>query len=127
MQQILTAYMGKVFIKSWKNEPAQLVIGLHPALITEEIFYKANEVLDGRKRNMIFHEDKADQYPLKGFLKCPTHNLALTAYGARGRNNKPIIITFVQNVKEVINDIRFKMLTMLLKKCYPIFLLRQQQ
>ena len=83
-----TVYMGKIYIKPWKKELEQLVIGLHPALITEATFYKANEVLDGKKRNMIFHLDKTDLYPLKGFLLCPTHNLALTAYGARGRNNK---------------------------------------
>ena len=83
-----TAYMGKINVKPWKKEPSQIVIGLHPALITEEIFYKANEVLDGKKRNMIFHLDKSDLYPLKGFLKCPVHNVSLTAYGARGRNNK---------------------------------------
>ena len=42
-------YTGKILIKPWKNEPIQLVIGLHPPLITEELFYLANEVLDGRK------------------------------------------------------------------------------
>lgn len=82
------AYLGKIQIKEWKKEPAQIVMGLHPALISESLFYKANEVLDGKKRNMIFHLDKTDLYPLKGFLKCPVHNVALTAYGARGRNNK---------------------------------------
>ncbi len=81
-------YMGKILIKAWKKEPEQLVMGLHPALITEELFYKANEVLDGRKRNMKFHDDKSDLYPLKGFLKCPIHGTSLTAYGARGRNQK---------------------------------------
>ena len=82
------AYMGKIYIKPWKKEPSQIVMGLHPALISESIFYKANEVLDGKKRNMIFHLDKTDLYPLKGFLKCPVHNVSLTAYGARSRTNK---------------------------------------
>jgi len=42
--------------------------------------------LAGRKRNMIFHQDKTDLYPLKGFMKCPVHGTALTAYGSMGRH-----------------------------------------
>ena len=79
-------YMGRINVKPYilKKEPAQLVMGLHPGLIAEDVFYKANDVLAGRKRNMKFHEDKTDLYPLKGFLKCPVHGTALTAYGAAG-------------------------------------------
>lgn len=79
------AYTGRVLVKPWKKEPEQLVLGIHPPLISEELFYKANDVLAGRKRNMKFHEDKTDLYPLKGLLKCPVHGTSLTAYGAKGR------------------------------------------
>ena len=79
-------YCGKIHVKEWKKEPPQIVIGLHPPLISDETFFRANEVLAGRKRNMRFHDDKSDLYPLKGFLKCPVHGTSLTAYGARGRN-----------------------------------------
>jgi hypothetical protein len=37
------------------DEPLQIVEGLHPAIIDPETFYKANEVLVGRIRNMVFH------------------------------------------------------------------------
>ena len=63
-------------------------MGLHPPLISEDLFQKANEVLDGRKRNTDFLTYKTDLYPLKGFLMCPTHKTALTAYGSTGRNKK---------------------------------------
>lgn len=73
-------YTGKIRVKGYREEPEQIVMGLHPALITSELFYKANDVLEGRKRNMRFHDDKADLYPLKGFLTCPVHGTSLTAY-----------------------------------------------
>jgi hypothetical protein len=81
-------YTGKIFIKAWKKEPEQLAIGLHPRLISDELFQRANDVLKGRKRNMRFHDDKSDLYPLKGYLMCPVHKTSLTAYGARGGSGK---------------------------------------
>jgi site-specific DNA recombinase len=81
-------YIGKIRVKAWKKEPSQLATGIHPPLISEELFYKANDVLDGRKRNMKFHHDKIDLYPLKGFLKCPEHGGSLTAYGTMSRNKQ---------------------------------------
>ena len=81
-------YTGKIYVKPWKNEPSQIVMGLHPALITEEFFHLANDVLEGRKRKMKFHDDKSDLYPLKGFLRCPVHNNSLTAYACQSRNKE---------------------------------------
>ena len=81
-------YTGKIYVKPWKNEPSQIVMGLQPPLITEEIFHLANDVLEGRKRNMKFHDDKSDLYPLKGFLRCPVHNRSLTAYACQSHNKE---------------------------------------
>ncbi len=81
-------YTGKIKVKKWKNEPEQIVMGLHPALVTEEVFHLANNVLEGRKRRMKFHDDKSDLYPLKGFLKCPVHNRSLTAYACQSHNKE---------------------------------------
>jgi hypothetical protein len=80
------AYIGKIRVKAYGNDVEQIVMGIHPPIVTDEIFYRANEVLAGRKRNMIFHQDKTDLYPLKGFMKCPLHGTALTAYGSMGRH-----------------------------------------
>jgi DNA invertase Pin-like site-specific DNA recombinase len=81
-------YIGKIRTGPWKKEPSQDVIGLHVALISEEIFHRANDVLEGRRRNMKFHDDKSDLYPLKGFLVCPEHNKSLTAYACRSHTGK---------------------------------------
>jgi site-specific DNA recombinase len=81
-------YMGKIRVQAWKNEPEFLAAGLHPPIVSEELFKRANEVLAGRKRNMRFHDDKSDLYPLKGFLMCPVHKTSLTAYGCRSRSQR---------------------------------------
>ena len=78
-------YTGKIYVKEFKKEPSQVVRGLHPPLISDELFAEANRVLDGRKRNMKFHDDKSNLYPLKGHLKCVKHNLSLTAGKCKGR------------------------------------------
>jgi DNA invertase Pin-like site-specific DNA recombinase len=81
-------YIGKIRTGAWKKEPSQDVMGLHPRLISDEIFYHANDVLEGHRRNMKFHDDKSDLYPLKGLLKCPEHDRSLTAYACRSHTGK---------------------------------------
>src|SRR5665647_2455477 len=81
-------YIGKIRTGAWKKEPSQDVNGLHPPLVSETIFYRANDVLEGRRRNMKFHDDKSDLYPLKGLLKCPEHDRSLTAYACRSHTGK---------------------------------------
>lgn len=79
------AYTGKILVSAYKDEPASIVVGLHPPLISDELFAAANEVLEGRKRKMKFKDDKSDIYPLKGLLRCEKHNLALSAGPSKGR------------------------------------------
>lgn len=78
-------YTGKIYVKSLKNNPELIVIGLHPPLVSDELFAAANDVLAGRKRKMVFNLDKSDLYPLKGLLKCEKHNLSLTGGKSKGR------------------------------------------
>jgi hypothetical protein len=81
-------YIGKIRTGAWRKEPSQIVMGLHPAIVTEDVYYRANDVLEGRRRNMKFHDDKSDLYPLKGLLKCPEHDRSLTAYACRSHTGK---------------------------------------
>ena len=79
-------YIGKVYVKPWKNEPESFAIGKHPPLISEDLFHRANAVLDGRRKNWDFDSDKTDLYPLKPFMKCHIHpHRSLTAAPSKGR------------------------------------------
>ena len=81
-------YTGKIWVKPFLEEPEQTVQGLHPALVSDEVFAAANDVLDGRRRKMKFKDDKSDLYPLKGHLVCPIHGRTLSAYASRSRNGQ---------------------------------------
>jgi hypothetical protein len=78
-------YTGKIIVPPFKDEPEKIIEGLHTPLISDELFSAVQQVLTGRKRNMKFHTDKSDLYPLKGYLKCPVHGRTLSAYGSKGR------------------------------------------
>jgi hypothetical protein len=77
-------YTGKIRVKEFRGDPEEIVQGLHPQLISDELFATANDVLKGRKRNMKFKDDKSDLYPLKGHLVCPVHGRTLSAYVSKG-------------------------------------------
>ncbi len=81
-------YTGKIRVKEFRGEPEQIVLGLHPQLISDELFAVANDVLKGRKRKMKFKDDKSELYPLKGHLVCPIHGRTLSAYGSKSRNGQ---------------------------------------
>ena len=76
-------YVGQILIKQ-QNRITEIIQGLHPPLISEETFIRANQRLNGNKRNMVFHEDKIEKYPLKGLLVCPEHNRVLTGSKSKG-------------------------------------------
>jgi site-specific DNA recombinase len=77
-------YTGRIRVKEFRGEPEHIVQGLHPQLISDEVFATANDVLKGRKRNMKFKDDKSELYPLKGHLICPIHGRTLSAYASKG-------------------------------------------
>lgn len=45
-------YSGKIVVKALGNQPEQIVQGLHSALVSEDLFAKANDELGSSKRNM---------------------------------------------------------------------------
>jgi site-specific DNA recombinase len=79
-------YTGRIRVKKWRDEDEHVVVGLHPPIVSDDLFKRANDYLDGRVRNFDFKSDKTDLYPLKGFMKCAEHGRALTAYKSQSRN-----------------------------------------
>ncbi len=78
-------YIGKIFVPAYKQEPAEWVAGKHKAIIDEETFYKVQDILDGRKKNMpTSFTTVRDEFPLRGFLLCPQCGKTLTASKSRG-------------------------------------------
>ncbi|MPS66520.1 recombinase family protein [Chryseobacterium sp.] len=83
-------YCGKVFVPKHKDEAACFVEGQHEALISEELFDRVQEILDGKKRTQRpnIKITVKENFPLRGFLTCPNCGKTLTASASKGRNNR---------------------------------------
>ncbi|MTD67652.1 recombinase family protein [Flavobacterium sp. LC2016-13] len=79
-------YCGKVFIQKYKDEEAHSVQGQHDALISEALFYKVQDIIDGNKHQvrpqLKLRSD--DNLPLRGFLVCPDCERNLTGSASKG-------------------------------------------
>ena len=81
-------YSGRVFVKADKDVPHQIVDGLHEALISVEIFNKAQRVIDRNKKYSHKQNKINDKLPLRGHLSCPKCTLGLTGSGSKSRSGK---------------------------------------
>ena len=77
-------YMGKVFIRAYKEEAEHLINGIHEPIVTPELFYTVQDILDGRKRNQPLKKLKRPQFPLRGLLICPRCGNTMTASTSKG-------------------------------------------
>jgi hypothetical protein len=71
-------YIGKVRIKKYKNEPELIVKGYHTAIISDDIFQEAQQIMSGKKRKHI-RKDNREAFPLKEIIRCSICDLAYTA------------------------------------------------
>lgn len=79
-------YMGKIRVPAYKDEPEELVDGQHEALITEEVFYKVQDVLDGKKKSKPKLEKTINpDLFLRKYIVCPKCGHAFT--GSRSKGN----------------------------------------
>lgn len=79
-------YMGKIRVPAYKDEPEELVQGQHEALISEEVFYKVQDVLDGKKKSKPKLEKAINpDLFLRRFIVCPKCGHAFT--GSRSKGN----------------------------------------
>lgn len=79
-------YYGKIFIPQFKDEESHLVNGQHEALISEPLYRKVQEVLDGNGRKYRPKIKTLEEFPLRGFLICPDCNRILTGSKSKGRS-----------------------------------------
>lgn len=78
-------YCGKIFVPKYRNESSTFVKGVHDPLISEDLYYRVQDVLDGRKRNQYRLKVVSNStLPLRGFLTCPTCGKILTGSASKG-------------------------------------------
>ena len=79
-------YIGKVEIKAYGKEPYQIVEGIHEAIVPESIFYRVQDILNGKKPKRVLSKKKTDELlPLRGTLKCSKCGGKLTGSRSKGR------------------------------------------
>ncbi len=71
-------YIGRVKIKKYKNEPESIVKGYHAAIISDDTFHEAQQIMRGKTRKHI-RKDNREAFPLKEIIRCSVCNLAYTA------------------------------------------------
>ncbi len=83
-------YMGKIPFPAENGEDGYLIDGIHEPLISEQIFYKVQEILNGnlQKRNRPAVTTKRNELPLRGVLKCSNCDSPMTGSPSRSRSGK---------------------------------------
>ncbi|AXP79801.1 Putative DNA-invertase from lambdoid prophage Rac [Mariniflexile rhizosphaerae] len=79
-------YCGKIYVPKFKDEEGGFVQSQHQGLISEVLFNLVQAILDGRGRTYRTKIQTKEDFPLRGFLKCPNCNKLLTASKSKGRN-----------------------------------------
>lgn len=80
-------YCGKIFIPKYKDDESRFVKGQHEPIISEDLFYRVLDVLDGRKRKQFRSKVVSDpMLPLRGFPVCTECGKLLTGSSSKGRS-----------------------------------------
>jgi site-specific DNA recombinase len=81
-------YCGKVFVRAYKDEPAEILQGIHEPIISEELFNKVQDILNGKRRNLPPKHTRKEELPLRGILQCKKCGSNLTGSGSKGNGGK---------------------------------------
>ena len=80
-------YHGDLILAAYKDEPQQVIKGIHEPLISKDLFEKVQIIIDGgKKQYKVRHKKINENYPLKGFVLCPNCLKPLKASSSKGRN-----------------------------------------
>ena len=77
-------YCGKIFVSAYKDEPGEYVKGLHEPIISEALFFSAQDVLDNRRRHYNLKVVADKSLPLRGFINCPLCGKVLSGSASKG-------------------------------------------
>lgn len=84
IQSVLSnpVHAGLVNVPPYKNQPARIVKGLHPGIVSEADYWEVQQKLSPRK----FIPQKRPEVPLRGVLRCQICSKLMTAAPSKSRN-----------------------------------------
>lgn len=78
-------YKGKIRVPATKTDPEIIVDGIHESLVTEELFNRVQEVIDGkRKKQPKLTKTVKPEFYLRKFLVCPHCGRSITGAFSTG-------------------------------------------
>ena len=82
-------YIGKIKVPAYCDDPEQIVDGLHEAIVSEEVFYRVQDIMDGKRKQTpkLTKAINPDLY-LRKFLVCPKCGHSLTGSESKGNGGK---------------------------------------
>lgn len=82
------AYISKILVPAYKDEPAYYSNAIHEPLVSEKVFYMVQDILEGRSPNRPTKNTLKEQLPLRGLLECPQCGKTLSGSASRGNGGK---------------------------------------
>ncbi len=83
-------YIGQIDIPAYKDEPAETVSGLHSPIIDPEVYFRVQQILDGRniKRNINSKRLSRPELPLRGHMLCQSCGGKMTGSASKGNGGR---------------------------------------
>ena len=81
-------YIGKIKISAWKDEEEKIVDGIHDPIISEELFYRVQDIIKKKRPHEFIRIKYNENLPLRGHLNCHVCGGVLTGSGSQGRGGK---------------------------------------
>lgn len=82
------AYIGKIRVPSFNNDPETIIEGLHVPIVKEEIFYRVQDILNNSNKKGKPSRLINPNLPLRHHLKCPVCNRNLTGSASKGNGGR---------------------------------------
>ena len=79
-------YTGKILVKAYLKDEAEIVWGLHPPIISEDLFNRVQDILAPRNRLKGKAKIQHEEFPLRGHLQCRVCGGNLTGSASTSRN-----------------------------------------
>lgn len=78
------AYIAKIAVPAYKDEPAYDTDAIHEPLISQDIFYQVQDILEGRAPKRPTKNTRKEQFPLRGFMECRKCGKNISGSASRG-------------------------------------------
>jgi site-specific DNA recombinase len=80
-------YKGYVYVPGYREEPEEVVKGIHEPIVSELLFEQSRAVIEGKKRDVVPYKTKSlVKFPLRGLIECEKCGNNLTASSSKGNS-----------------------------------------